>query len=289
MNTLPFQKISIKELAKLIGHNGQIQSMVNVCGFLLCQKGWAKVSVGEKNFTITQGDMYIYAPSSFIHIIDWSEDMEGIAFKSTLEHILPYLERTSSHKTILNIRTAPCVTLTQEQQDNIEDLARIIDKKIAFLDSLKEGSLPRHFTLREVECLAEAFISEFLLYYISNLGKETEIINSKDRIIQDFLLCLFQHYKKQREVKFYAEQQFLTPRYLSTIIKEQTGKTALTWISEMVTSNACQMLAYSDMSIKEIAQELNFPTQSFFGKYFKQYMHCSPLQYRQQHKYTKKN
>lgn len=67
MNTLPFQKISIKELAKLIGHNGQIQSMVNVCGFLLCQKGWAKVSVGEKNFTITQGDMYIYAPSSFIH------------------------------------------------------------------------------------------------------------------------------------------------------------------------------------------------------------------------------
>ena len=35
-----------------------------------------------------------------------------------------------------------------------------------------------------------------------------------------------------------------------------------------------------DLTIKEIATKLNFPTQSFFGKYFKQYVGVSPKEYR---------
>ena len=45
-------------------------------------------------------------------------------------------------------------------------------------------------------------------------------------------------------------------------------------------SEAKQLLEGSDLSIKEIANQLNFPTQSFFGKYFKQYVGISPKEYR---------
>lgn len=284
MTNLPFQKITLAQLSRHIDSKGQINTMLNVCGFLLCQQGWAKVSLGDSTYIIRKGDMYIYAPSTFIYILDWSPDLQGIAFKSTFDQILPYIERASSQKTILNIRNHPCISLTEEQQSNVEELALLIDRKMQVYAASPEGSTQRNFMYRELECLAEAFVSELLLYYISSQQIVHEASSHKDRIIQSFLISLFQHYKREREVKFYAEQQYLTPRYFSTVVKEQTGKSALNWISEMVISNACQMLAHTGMSIKEIALELNFPTQSFFGKYFKQYMHCSPLQYRQEHK-----
>lgn len=48
----------------------------------------------------------------------------------------------------------------------------------------------------------------------------------------------------------------------------------------MVITEAKQLLENSDLTIKEIATKLNFPTQSFFGKYFKQYVGVSPKEYR---------
>ena len=66
----------------------------------------------------------------------------------------------------------------------------------------------------------------------------------------------------------------------SAIIKEKTGDSALQWIVRMVITEAKQLLEESDLSIKEIADQLNFPTQSFFGKYFKQYVGVSPKEYR---------
>lgn len=78
----------------------------------------------------------------------------------------------------------------------------------------------------------------------------------------------------------YARMQHITPRYFSAIIKEKTGDSALQWIVRMVITEAKQLLEESDLSIKEIADQLNFPTQSFFGKYFKQYVGVSPKEYR---------
>ena len=74
--------------------------------------------------------------------------------------------------------------------------------------------------------------------------------------------------------------QHLAPRYFSAIIKEKSGSNALQWIVQMVITEAKQLLENSDLSIKEIAARLNFPTQSFFGKYFKQYVGVSPKEYR---------
>lgn len=78
------------------------------------------------------------------------------------------------------------------------------------------------------------------------------------------MLALFRLYRKERDVAYYARMQHITPRYFSTIIKEKSGNSALQWIVQMVITEAKQLLEGSDLSIKEIADQLNFPTQSFF-------------------------
>lgn len=77
------------------------------------------------------------------------------------------------------------------------------------------------------------------------------------------MLSLYRFYRKERDVTFYAGLQHLSPRYFSTIVKEKSGSSASQWIIQMVITEAKQLLETSDLSIKEIATQLNFPTQSF--------------------------
>ena len=83
-----------------------------------------------------------------------------------------------------------------------------------------------------------------------------------------------------RSVGFYAGQLNLTPKYLTTIIRKTSGRTAVQWIDDYVVLEAKNLLKYSTMSIQEISYYLNFPNQSFFGKYFKNHTGMTPTAYR---------
>ena len=90
------------------------------------------------------------------------------------------------------------------------------------------------------------------------------------------------YHKEQRSVGFYAEKMHITPKYMSSMMKQISGRSAAEWIDEYVILEAKNLLKYSGMSIQEITYFLNFSTQSFFGKYFKQHTGMSPSQYRMQ-------
>ncbi len=79
---------------------------------------------------------------------------------------------------------------------------------------------------------------------------------------------------------FYAEQLFLTPKHLSRVIKEVSGRSAGEWIDEQVILEAKARLKNLSLTVQEISDQLGFPNQSFFGKYFKRHVGLSPSDYR---------
>ena len=93
------------------------------------------------------------------------------------------------------------------------------------------------------------------------------------------MTLLASYYDKERSVRFYAEKLNLTSNYLSGIIKDYTGKTASEWIEEYVILEAKALLKFSGLNIQQVAYELNFPSQSMFGKYFKKQTGMSPKVY----------
>lgn len=101
------------------------------------------------------------------------------------------------------------------------------------------------------------------------------------QLFDKFMTLLQAYHDKERSLQFYTEKMFLTPKYVSSMIKNYSGKAALEWINEYVILEAKMMLRYTSMSVQEIAYALNFPTQSAFGKYFKQQVCVSPKQYRE--------
>ena len=85
----------------------------------------------------------------------------------------------------------------------------------------------------------------------------------------------------EREVKAYAEQMLVTPKYLSAVCKEKSGRTAMEWITEAMVRNIKYYLQQTNLTIKEIAFKMDFPDVSFFCKYTKKHLGKTPLEYRQ--------
>jgi AraC-like DNA-binding protein len=94
------------------------------------------------------------------------------------------------------------------------------------------------------------------------------------------MTLLNQHFKYERSIEFYASKLCVTPKYMTTLIKKTSGKSAMEWINEYVVMEAKHLLKYSDMSIQEISDYLNFSNQSFFAQYFKRFSDYSPSNYR---------
>lgn len=134
------------------------------------------------------------------------------------------------------------------------------------------------FRLQVIENLIRVFYYGGLgSFRASSKGDTT----AKNSIVERFMELVQEHYHTERFIGFYADKLCVTPKYLSKLVKENTGRSAGDWIESHVILEARAMLQSSDMTIQQIATALNFPNQSFFGKYFKRVTGQSPKQYRQ--------
>ena len=101
--------------------------------------------------------------------------------------------------------------------------------------------------------------------------------------MRQFMSLLSLHFREQRRVTFYSDQMHITPKYLGTIVTQQTGRTVSDWIDHFVVSEAKVLLGSSSLTIQEITYKLNFPNQSFFCKYFKAHTGMTPSGFRAHH------
>lgn len=107
-----------------------------------------------------------------------------------------------------------------------------------------------------------------------------EILTKQGRISDRFLTLVQEHFRTERFLDFYARKMEVTPKHLSRTVKSQTGFTAVEWIEKFVILEAKVLLKSSNLNIQQIADELNFTSQSFFGKYFKKFTGMSPKEFR---------
>lgn len=98
-------------------------------------------------------------------------------------------------------------------------------------------------------------------------------------IFYRFIDDVKQNYKQHRNVAFYADKACLTPKYLGQVITRVSGRHPIDWIRDYVILDAKAMIISGEYTIQQISTALGFPNASFFGKYFKESVGCSPGQY----------
>ena len=99
-------------------------------------------------------------------------------------------------------------------------------------------------------------------------------------VFEDFLRLAQQYHMTERSLGFYADKLYMSPKYLSKMVKNVSGRSAHDWIDTLVIREAQNMLKYSDLPVKEIVTRLNFPNQTTFYRFFKIQTGLTPTEYR---------
>lgn len=249
---------------------------LSLCLFIgLCTAGNLTMSVNDKVRSVGARDVFIVTEESVVNDINMDENFDGIGFfvsYKLLQEILRDI-RSMSDLFLLS-HNHPVFNLTPEEVKVGQIHFDNISKRI-----LQEG---HRFRLEVVRLMLL-----MLIYDMSNAFDRTLVNTDKEdkqsrseRLFVQFVQIVEHHFREQRQVQWYAKQMGVTPKYLCEVISSVSRRSPNEWIDKFVTSEIRNQLRHTTKKISEIAQEMNFPTQSFFGKYFKDNVGVSPTEYR---------
>ncbi len=243
-----------------------------------CERGVLQFSIEGKMYRVVEGDILICTPRNIIGMYMRSPDLQGkviSAGESIYDETLPGIFQIDPNwwKKLLYLRQNPVVHATEFQSELY----------LAYFNLLKIYMEDRDNPYRQriIRLTAQAVAVELL----HALEKDTDErvlseVSQKDRLFQRFIALLSHQANTDREVRAFAEQLLVTPKYLSAVCKEKSGRTAMDWITESTVRRIKHYLLQTDLTVKEIAFKLDFPDVSFFCKYVKKHLGAAPLEYR---------
>lgn len=252
-------------------HEFDVPFKMDVTTIILCTGGRMKGKVDLKSYSTEAPGLFIVLPDQILQYEYISNDFKG-------DFII--MSKQFTNNLLLNIHER--FPLFRSIQDNswipltATELKLMMDYYFMFKKTLKMEN-NSHCT-EIIKHLVQAF------FYSSgsHLHKITTSVeqSKQDLLMKRFLDLVKINFKSQRGIEFYAGKLCLTPKYLSKVVKQHSEKSASEWINDFVILEAKALLRSTNMTVQQISNELNFPSQSFFGKYFKRRVGVSPKEYR---------
>ena len=239
----------------------------------LCRHGKAQYSIDTREQTVKPGDLLFISERHIVDNYMASPDFECLCIMVSTEFYHGFIQNVKNVSSLLLFSmNNPVVTLTPREIQVYSNYYQTIREKMSDHE--------HHYRTDLVKALLLA-----MFYDMSNVIWRVEQQGTKaqtraDVIFAQFIRLLEQHFRKERRVSWYAEQLFITPKYLAEIVKQVSKRTPNEWIDNYVVLEIRVLLKNSTKSIKEISDELQFPNQSFLGKYFKEHIGVSPSLYR---------
>lgn len=254
--------------------------IIDGIGFAICIEGKAHIRINFKEYRIEKNSIITVMPHFVVEYLTNSSNfkMEFLIFSTDFLTEMPKVKNLDLAGSVME---HPCLKMTDQ------DTQRYIEFHDFILKQYKRKDHPFRKTM--AKGLLYALLAEigniYCSHYIQKESADAEVEKSKASIRQEeltmnFFRLLLENHKTEKVLQFYADSLFLTPKYLSSVIKARTGRTASAWIIEALIASAKHMLKTTNMNIVQISDELNFPNPSFFGRFFKQQTGVTPTQYR---------
>ncbi|MBK8984246.1 MAG: AraC family transcriptional regulator [Ignavibacteria bacterium] len=242
---------------------------------LLILKGEITVSLNLEKYTAKKDSLIIVSPYTIKKVEKLSKDN----FVSGVNFTIDFLTAIGMPKIAVELpdyfssQYSPHWNLKRKDAATLQLLMKQLNERISSMNEQVYGK----------ELLYHTFY--IFIYEVYDMSKKyatpiSHHISRKENLVMNFQHLLQKQFRNIRNVQTYAEQLNITPKYLTETVKEITGKTAGELIDSYVMLEAKLLLDDPLLSIAQIADELNFSDQSFFGKFFKRHNGVSPKEYR---------
>lgn len=241
--------------------------------FINHTSGGVKFKLDMEEYEVeTGGNIITCTPGQIISLESFTPDFDAdvmILSRQFMESLLVYLKGT------IPVRFGMMRQVVFKNNEQEMQMQKVFVQAVQH--ALKQTDNP--FRLQMVQHVMMA------IFYASDkpqsISNKSDVIRTNaDQLTKQFLELVKENFRKERQLKFYADELCITPRYLSRVVKECSGSSAADWIERYVVLEARALLKSTNMNIQQISDSLNFPSQTFFGKYFKRRVGMSPKEYR---------
>ena len=241
-----------------------------------CQEGSLNVQINGKNYQLDADYCAILPPGTIIRKMNSGESYVlkiAVASQDFLNDILSPSNDTCN--VIRYLYNNPIFPISPKESYKMYLYKELLINLVQEVPHAYSKQTRRyHFAGMFCEMMA-ALNKQIPEHERSDVNRNRSII-----IARDFIQMVNADNGSHRSVSYYADCLFYSPKYLCTIVRQVTGKTPIQIINEHAIKEIKQKLKNSDLSIKEIADYFDFSNPSFFGKYVKNHLGISPLQYR---------
>lgn len=249
---------------------------------LLCTKGHIDVSYRGEMIRIDTNDVFVRVPyATEKGPFKWSDDFE---FMQVSIPISLYEELMFDH-----MRVEPRWWQKQEYLKahpifHLNEISVEFCRTYFHLLELQLQDKQSDYRRQILMLIARGATMELLNYLdktlvFGELDVERQSVNSSDYTFHAFTHLLREH-PHMREVQWFAKQLNITPKYLSEICKERSGRSASEWIAEVTVTELKNYLRKTTLPIREIARVMEFPNASFFCQYTKKHTGMTPNHFR---------
>jgi AraC-like DNA-binding protein len=275
------ESLNADMISQLVGQNVPFRS--DGIAILIVRKGSLSIELDYNSYSIEKNDLFVKLPEHIMQKIEADGNFEGTAImikRQLLEETVALLNRVLYNPNYMRIRLHPRCKLSDNEVKAMLDAMSLVKEKICL-----QGNNFQHDIIK---CAILMMLLECENSILKYNQQQSIKLKRQEQILNQFLELLKGNCKKEHKVEFYTDKLFVTPQYLSLVLRNISGKTAYQWIVEGITTEAKILLKDAALNVQQIADILNFPDPSSFGKFFKKQTGLSPFKYRNQNSENQK-
>lgn len=239
--------------------------------FVLCDNGNGYGAINLHPIHLQKNSLLIALPSQIAESNKVDEDFKG-TFLLMSERFLSRINIGDAYLFHKSVENNPLYQLDERTAATFRSL---IDLSYNLIRSRDNSP-----AMEEIFGLVTRLFYLIISRVVNPAAEGNDTGQRQREVMMQFLQLVKLHYKEHRDVGFYADQMNITAKYMTTLVKNASGKSAIQWIEDYVILDAKAQLSSTVNTVQQIAFDLNFPSQSLFGRYFKRAVGLSPSDYR---------
>jgi len=241
----------------------------------ICLEGNATIKMYQQEHRFVKGELMVILPKQIISLKEKSEDFLMDYFILSQEIIDDTLGGVSRFSPLffIHMRKKLYYKLTKDEVYRYSEYYNLINNRSLTADCIFQ----REYI---VSVLRLFYLDLYNSFKNSILSMNSTPDSRREKLAYRFFLLILNHYKENREITFYADQLSISPKYLSKVIKEVSGRSAKDWIIEYTLLEIKSLLSNTSLNIQEITLDTHFSNQASLGRFFKKHTGMSPSQYR---------
>ena len=243
-------------------------------GYTIVLHGWITMLYNGREVHYTKDDLIIYTPGAAVSVLSISDNYRGICLVADKD----FAFESPTLRNAIRAAYLPAVELSESRLTLAEvDLQNLMELM---------GIIRRYLFSPDHPFRSESLRTTYGLFLLElNAIQERTICNRRfpkriEELFFDFLRLVPIHFAEHHDVAFYASQLCITPRYLSQIVRDISGRTVIDYINQMLLMEASYLLQQSSLPIVQIADRLHFSESASFTRFFTRMKGMTPREFR---------